>query len=165
MPTWLQVAVGVVALLSFGLSLFLAWLRLQEWRAKPDLRLDMDWIIGGGESTTLRIVAENRGRARGGVRNIVLSLGEHHDPKTSFAWLSHQEELPVMLDPGDFKRVEIRVDPKQKDNYTFTGRLVSGGFTHAILIDQDGKPRAFPIPAQPEDTENRVSLVGRVVRK
>lgn len=67
MPSELQIAVGVVAILGFVLSAFLETLRLLEWRAKPDLRLDMDWIAGSGP-TTLRLAAVNRGRRAGTVR-------------------------------------------------------------------------------------------------
>lgn len=57
--------VGVLALL---ISAYLAWLRFRDTRAKPDLRLDMDWMVGGGGPSVLTIVATNRGKARGGVR-------------------------------------------------------------------------------------------------
>ena len=158
----MEIASLFVSILALGISAYIGWLRYQDTQAEPDLRLDMDWIIGGGGPSTLRIVAENRGKARGGVRNIVLSPGENHDPKTAYGFLHHLDELPVMLDPGHFARFPIDLDPNAR--YSFTQGLLSGHFTHAILIDQDRMPRAFTIPSQPEQQDNRVSLAGRVVK-
>jgi hypothetical protein len=163
MPIELQIAVGVVAILSFALSLFLGWLKFEEWRAKPHLWLDMDWIVGGGAPSTLRIAAGNRGKARGAVRNIAFSPTEHYDRATAFEFLNHLADLPVMVEPGAFERFTVALDPN--DDYAFTKGLLGGSLTHAILIDQDSSPHPFPIPTQPSDGDNRVSGVGRVRKK
>lgn len=154
---------GLAGVLGFLVALFLAWLRLLEWRAKPDLRLDMDWIVGGGGPATLRIVAENRGKARGGIRNVVFSRGANHDPQTAFIYFQHGDELPVPLDPGAFARFTVELDPN--GTQTFTQALLGGSLTHAILIDQDNAPHPFEIPKQPEDQKNRVSGMGRVAKR
>ncbi len=60
MPVWLQIAVGVVAILGFVISLYLAWLRFEERQAKADLQVSMDWRVGGGDMVTLLIVVENQ---------------------------------------------------------------------------------------------------------
>jgi len=156
MLEWLNFALAAVALLVSG---YLARLRYQETQAKPDLRLYMDWLVGGGP-TILRIIAENRGNARGGVRDIVLSEHQRYAPHTSYAFRAHLDELPVMLDAGSIARFPIELDPNVQKN--FTRNLMDGVFKYAILIDQDGMRRSFPIPPKPDDTGNRVSLVARV---
>ena len=159
----LQTLVSWAAILGFLVAAALAVLRFVEWRAKPDLRLSMDWIVGGGPSTLI-IVAENRGRSRGGVRSVVVSPSASRDPATSFAFLAHMDALPVMLDPGAFARFPIELKPE--DTTSYTTRLLGGGFTHAILIDQDEKAHAFPIPPQPGTDDNmRRSLYGRVAKR
>jgi hypothetical protein len=162
MPVWLQIAVGVVAILGFGISLLLAWLRFEERQAKPDLQISMDWMVGGGDKATLLIVVENHGRARGGVRHVVLSPTEQHDPSTGFVFYDHYEMLPAAVDPGSFVRLAITVNPRR--DTALTHQLLSGTFTHAVLIDWKNNTTAFAIPKQPDEQRNRASLVGRVSR-
>lgn len=119
----------------------------------------MDWLVGGGP-TILRLVVENRGKARGGVRDVVLSEYRVHDPTASYAFRPPLDELPVMIEPGGLVRLPIELNPNNDTN--FTKNLLSGQFKFAILIDQDGSAKAFPIPPKPEDTGNRVSLVAKV---
>lgn len=141
MPVELQIAVAVVAILGFGVSLFLAALRFEERRAKPDLYLDMDWTVGGGDFSTLRIVAGNRGKATGGVRHIVFSPTEQHDRATGFEFMPHFEVLPVRLDPGDFTHLPVSLMPKGES--AFTRHLLSGQFKYAILVDGSSARTAF----------------------
>jgi hypothetical protein len=155
MPTWLQVAVGVVALLSFGLSLFLGYLKWEERQAKPDIGLDMDWLHGGGP-TILKVAAVNRGKARGTVRDIVLSRGDDYDRANAFSFLAHWAEFPLMLEPGDVARFPIEVDPNAAN--TLTRDLVEGRLTHAHVFADSDSPRSFAIPPRREEGGNRVSL-------
>jgi hypothetical protein len=153
----------LIAGLALLLSAYLAWLRYRDTRARPDLRLDMDWIQGGGGPTTLVIVATNRGDARGGVRAVVFSPTRNLDPATGFYLMRMVERLPVMLDPGHFERLPVELYPN--DDTTFTKRILQGGFSHAILVDQDQKAHPFAIPEKPPETGNRTSTYGRVAKR
>jgi hypothetical protein len=75
-------AIAFVALL---ISATLAFLRFIEWRARPQLHADPDWLAASGEPTRLTVVVSNRGRARGGIRALLLSPSESHDPETAFS--------------------------------------------------------------------------------
>lgn len=55
----------LIALLALLISGALAVIRIIEWRAKPDLHVDMDWLAATGEPTKLSVVVSNQGRARG----------------------------------------------------------------------------------------------------
>jgi len=73
-------AIAFAALLISGA---LAVLRVLEWRAKPDLHVDMDWLAANGEPTRLNVVVSNRGRARGGVRALLpSSSATSHRPRS-----------------------------------------------------------------------------------
>lgn len=156
MTEWVAIGVSIVALSVSGA------MALREWRAKPDLRLYLDWIVGGGP-TTFRIIVENRGRARGTVRDIVVSPTATYDTATAYVYLAHLDDLPMMLDAGAVAHLPVVLDPNAKENYS--RRLLDGGFTHAILIDGDDVSHAFLIPAKPDGAESRVSRAGNVRRK
>lgn len=152
----------VIAAAALVISAFLAWLRFQDWRARPNLRLDMDWMTGGGGPTTLRIAVGNRGKARGGVRDIVLSSSPNLDD-SSFGYLPIVEQLPVMLDPGHFVTFRVTIDPNGQTS--FTQKLLDGTFTHAILVDQDERSHPFRLPERLPDSPNRISTYGRVAKR
>jgi hypothetical protein len=75
-------AIAIAALI---ISAALAVLRFLEWRAKPELHADPDWLAANGEPTRLNVVVSNTGRARGGVRALLLSPSATHDPEVSFS--------------------------------------------------------------------------------
>ena len=158
MVEWFSLVVSVVALTVSGL------LAVREARAAPDLHLYLNWVTGGPAPWSFRIVVENRGRARGTVRNVLLSTSERFDKDTAMEFLPHLEVLPEMLEPGDVLRLAIPLDPNL-DSTTLSKGLLEGGYTHVILIDQRDTPRAFTIPPMPTTGETRRSLAGRVAKR
>lgn len=152
--------IAVVALLISG---GLAVLRLLEWRAKPNLHVDMDWLAAIGEPTRLNVVVSNRGRARGGVRALLLSSSGTHDPSTAFSHYSMLGHFPAKIEPGELALFTFQVSPN--DQQTFTRNLLSGAFTHLILIDQNDNRIAFRIPERPPESETRRNRYGRVSKR
>ena len=157
----LDVLVDLAAIAALLLSAGLALIEFRRWRAKPLLRLDMDWLIGGGAPTTLRVVAANAGQARGGIRDIVFSPTWQLDPATTLYYLPIMEQLPVMLDPGHFVRFSVELDPNEQTD--FAELLLSGG--HAVLVTHDERRRTFLIPKAPATTDERMTAKGRVVKR
>jgi hypothetical protein len=154
-------AIAFAALL---ISAGLAILRFLEWRAKPELHADPDWLAAVGEPIRLNVVVGNRGRARGGVRALLLSPTEKHDPDVSFSHQPMLARFPVMLEPGDLAQFTFEVKPEEQ--HTFTQRLLGGGFTHVLLVDQDDKKHPFPIPLPPPTAEgSRRNRYGRVAKR
>jgi hypothetical protein len=139
MVEWISLGVSVGAL---GISGALAW---REIRARPDLSLYLDWVSGGPGPWQFRIVVENSGRARGTVRNVMLSRSADYDKAAAFEFLPHLDVLPLMLEGGDVLRLSIPLDPNAGDTSLQRG-LLQQTFTHVILKDQDENLRAVAIP-------------------
>jgi hypothetical protein len=125
MIEWLSLGVSVLAL---AISGFLAW---REARAKPDLQLYLNWVSGGPAPWSFRIVVENRGRARGTVRNVLLSGSERYDREAAFEFLPHLDLLPAMLEAGDVLHLPILLDPNA-DQTSLQRGLLDDDFTHVI---------------------------------
>jgi hypothetical protein len=102
-------AIAFAALL---ISAALAILKFTDWRAKPDLHADPDWLAASGEPTRLNVVVSNAGRARGGVRALLLSPSAKHDPETSFSHHPMLGHLPAMVEPGDLALFAFEVRPE-----------------------------------------------------
>jgi hypothetical protein len=163
-----EIASLIIGTLALAVSGFLAVLRFLEWRAEARLEMDGDWMQATGEHTVLRLVVTNAGRARGGVRAIVLSPSDRYDPSPGsegegFIPYDLIGELPAMVDPGHFAAFRIKLDPTAQN--TFTRRLLDGGLTHVILIDHKQEPHAFPTPLRTEATGTRRSTYGRVAKR
>jgi hypothetical protein len=152
--------IAVVALLISGT---LAVVRILEWRARPNLHVDIDWLAATGEPTRLNVVVSNRGRARGGVRALLLSPSETHDPLTAFSQYSMLGTFPANIEPGELSLFTFQVAPE--DPQTFTRNLLTGAFTHLILIDQNDDRKAFRIPEKPPESETRRNQYGRVSKR
>ena len=154
----------VIALIALLISAGLAVIRLLEWRAKPKLRADMDWLAANGEPTRLQVVVSNRGRARGGVRALLLSPSAAHDPTTAFSHQPMLARFPAMIEPGDLALFTFEVKPEQSDT-TLTRALLDGSFTYLILIDQHDRPHPWMIPQRPPDSDTRRNSYGRVAKR
>lgn len=158
----LDALVDLAAIAAFFISALLALIEFRRWSAKPVLRLDMDWLIGGGAPITLRVVGANEGQARGGIRDIVFSPTRKLDPTTAFYYLPIMEQLPAMIEPGQFVRFSVVLDPNQTTD--FAERLLSGALKYAILVTHDERHRKFIIPRAPAPTGERTHTFGRVVK-
>jgi hypothetical protein len=152
-----------IALVALALSIGLAVLKAIEWQAKPDLHVDVDWLAAAGEHTRLNAVVSNRGRARGGLKALLLSPSPNHDPEVTFSHYAMLDRFPTMLERGDLRLFTFVVDPH--DENSLTRRLLDGSFTHLLLIDQADKCTPFPIPPRPPDSETRRNRYGRVSKR
>jgi hypothetical protein len=154
----------VIAVIALLISAFLALLKGLEWRASPDLHVDTDWIAANGEPTTLQIVVSNRGRARGGVRAVLLSPTSQHDPETAVQQLAMLSELPRMIGPRELALFTVRVVASDRQ-FSFTRGVLEGHFSHVILIDDAHQTRSFPITPRPPDSDTRRIRYGRVAKR
>jgi hypothetical protein len=145
----------------FIVATILAILKVREYFARPDLRLDCHWMGGGGEqSLTLRVVASNRGKGKGGIRAIVVAAGENADRDHRWLYWPVWDKMPRTLEPGDLASFDIPT--KLAGSTTLAKGLTSGTITHAILFDERDRPKAFRIP-QRTDERNRMTTYGRLV--
>lgn len=157
---WLNFGIALVAL---AVSTALAVLRFIEWQAKPEWDVDVDWLGAEAEPVSLHIVVGNHGRARGGIRAVLLSPTEDHDPQTAFAHLPMQAQLPVMVEPGDLAPFTFTAE--RRATTTLSRSLIDGQFHYVIIIDERRKAHAFPISDRPPDSGTRRNRYGRVAKR
>lgn len=153
-----------IAAFALVISLVLAGIRIAEWRATPEFHASLDWLAASGEPIVLHVVVSNRGRARGGIRALLLSPTPTHNRDTAFSHYPMLSKLPAMVEPGDLAPFGYEV--KAEDTrHTLTRDLLNGGFRYVLLIDQAHRVHAFPIPERPPESETRRNSYGRVAKR